>query len=80
MWCFDGRNLGVNSMNSRYRIAGQLTRFFRNEKGASSVEYALIAGFIAVVIVVSLVALGSGLSGLYGRIKDNVACVATLSC
>lgn len=35
------------------------------ESGATSVEYALIAGLISVVIVVSVVLLGTNLSGLF---------------
>lgn len=58
----------------------QLRPFFKDERGASSVEYALVAGFIAVVIVAALVATGFNLNGLYGRVKDKVVCVVNQNC
>jgi Flp pilus assembly pilin Flp len=39
----------------------------RGERGASSIEYALIAFFIAVVIIGSVTFFGSSTSGLFTR-------------
>lgn len=57
-----------------------LVQFAKEENGASAVEYGLIAGLIAAVIVTVLIAMGSGLDGLYGHIKDKLACAATFGC
>jgi pilus assembly protein Flp/PilA len=39
-----------------------LKRFLENESGATAIEYALIATFLAVALVVALTNLGTGLS------------------
>jgi pilus assembly protein Flp/PilA len=44
-------------------------RFLHDESGATSVEYAVIAGILAVVIVAGLTLVGSGLTGAF----DSVA-------
>jgi pilus assembly protein Flp/PilA len=43
-------------------------RFMSDQSGATSIEYALIAVLIAVVIVVSLQALGGGLIGVFATV------------
>ena len=42
-----------------------LSRFLKDENGASAIEYALIASLIAVAIVGSVTAIGTKLSALY---------------
>ena len=42
-----------------------LRRMWRNQKGATAIEYGLIAALIAVVIVVAVVLLGNNLFELY---------------
>jgi Flp pilus assembly pilin Flp len=42
-------------------------RFFRSQDGASSVEYALLIGGIAALLIATVAALGQTLNGLYGR-------------
>ena len=44
--------------------------FAANEKGATAIEYGLIAGFIAVVIITGLTAIGTNLN-------TSIAAVAT---
>jgi pilus assembly protein Flp/PilA len=41
-----------------------IQRFFRDETGSTAVEYALIAGLLAVALMVSLTALGDSLAEL----------------
>jgi len=41
------------------QIQGKLSRFSRDENGATAVEYALIVGLIAVAIIVALTLFGS---------------------
>lgn len=42
------------------------------EKGASAVEYALIAGLIAVAIIIAVDALGGDVSGVFERISTEL--------
>ena len=39
--------------------------FLRDERGATAIEYAMIASGIAVAIATTIVSLGSGVNGLY---------------
>lgn len=47
-----------------------LARFARDEVGATSIEYGLIASLIAVVIVTAVSALGGATSDMYQSIAD----------
>ena len=53
-----------------------IKNFLRDEEGASAVEYGLIVGLIAIVIVAVLIAIGgtdtTGLKGLFTDVKDCV--------
>lgn len=54
-----------------------LKTFFKDEEGASAVEYGLIVGLIAVVLIAVLIAIGGdgetgGLSGLFNAVADEV--------
>jgi pilus assembly protein Flp/PilA len=46
-------------------IAGQATRFARDENGATAIEYAMIAGGIATAIVATVGALGTTVKGMF---------------
>ncbi|WP_127754600.1 Flp family type IVb pilin [Devosia sp. 1566] len=41
-------------------------RFFAEERGATAIEYGLIAALIAVALITSLVALGDNVTVLFG--------------
>lgn len=47
----------------------KVQNFLINEEGASAVEYGLIVGLIAIIIVVAVRAAGVSLSGLFDRIS-----------
>jgi pilus assembly protein Flp/PilA len=49
-----------------------LTRFFKDEAGATSIEYGLIASLIAVAIIGGFSSLGDALETLWG---DNNAAI-----
>lgn len=49
-----------------------LSVFFKDEEGASAVEYGLILGLIAVALVIVLGFLGGGLGNLFDTICDAV--------
>ncbi|MGE0109126.1 MAG: Flp family type IVb pilin [Bdellovibrionales bacterium] len=49
-----------------------LTRFLKEEDGATAIEYGLIASLIAVAIVGVLALLGPKLSAVFGKVSDNL--------
>ena len=50
-----------------------MTRFLKDESGATAIEYGLIAALIAVVLVASLGAVGGALSGAFDTISGEVS-------
>ncbi|CAK7013271.1 MAG: hypothetical protein KER_00502 [Kerstersia gyiorum] len=50
----------------------QIVRFLKDEDGATAIEYGLIAGLIAVVIIGALTLLGKDLDALFGKIHKAV--------
>ena len=51
----------------------KLTAFLKDESGATAVEYALIAGFMAAVLVTVLGMFGDKLELLFNAIADKIA-------
>jgi pilus assembly protein Flp/PilA len=49
-----------------------IKNFWEDEEGATAIEYGLIAGLIAVGIVVGATALGTNLNGLFTRIATKL--------
>jgi len=50
-----------------------VSRFLKDESGATAIEYGLIAALIAVVLVTALGTLGSNLSGTFNKVALKVA-------
>ena len=48
-------------------------RFFKDKSGATAIEYGLIAGLIAVVIIVAITTLGTNLSSKFNVIANNLS-------
>jgi pilus assembly protein Flp/PilA len=48
-----------------------LDRFAANESAATAIEYALLALLIAIPLILSLTAIGSGLSGRFNEVSSN---------
>ncbi|MDE2363185.1 MAG: Flp family type IVb pilin [Hyphomicrobiales bacterium] len=48
------------------------TRFLKDEAGATSIEYSLIAALIGVVIITAVTKLGTNLSQKFQNIANNV--------
>jgi len=46
-------------------LPNQLFAFLHCEKGATALEYALIAGFVSIVIVGAVLGLGGTVGGMY---------------
>ncbi len=49
-----------------------ISKFLRDDKGATAVEYGLIAALISVAIIVILGALGVNLVGTFTHVADSV--------
>jgi pilus assembly protein Flp/PilA len=47
--------------------------FFKNESGATAIEYGLIAALIAVAIIGAVTALGSNTSSTFQKVADQMA-------
>lgn len=54
--------------SARRSISIPVRRFLRDERGATAIEYALIASGIAVAIAATIVSLGSSVQGLYSSV------------
>jgi pilus assembly protein Flp/PilA len=50
-----------------------VTRFLKDESGATAIEYGLIAALIAVVIIAGATTLGKNLGNQFNNIAGNVA-------
>ncbi len=50
----------------------QIHRFWRDESGATSIEYGLIAAGIAVALITLAGQVGDDIQILFGRIKDHL--------
>ncbi len=49
-----------------------VSRFFKDESGATAIEYGLIAAGIAVVIITMVKAVGTNLNTTFSTIASNV--------
>lgn len=47
-----------------------VTRFIKNESGATAIEYGLIAGLLSIVIITVLGTAGTQLEAVFQRIAD----------
>ena len=47
-------------------------RFLKDESGATAIEYGLIAGLIAVGIIMAATSLGESLTGLFNHISGEL--------
>lgn len=54
---------GSNIMNT-------LKNFFKDESGATAIEYGLIAALISIVLVITLGLVGGSLDGVFQSIND----------
>jgi pilus assembly protein Flp/PilA len=49
-----------------------ISRFVRDESGATAIEYGLIAALVAVVLIAALQALGTNLSTTFSGVATNL--------
>jgi pilus assembly protein Flp/PilA len=55
------------------KMKALFTRFAKDDSGATAIEYGLIAGLIAVVIIGALSALGTNVSTKFNAIANNLS-------
>jgi pilus assembly protein Flp/PilA len=48
------------------------SRFIRDDSGATAIEYGLIAGLIAVVVVTSITTLGGKLTNTFNNVSNKL--------
>lgn len=53
-------------------LVARIRSFLADERGATAIEYALLASLIAMAIIASSVVLGDGLKGLYNNGASDV--------
>ena len=49
-----------------------ISRFVRDESGATAIEYGLIAALIAVVVIGAVTAVGTGLSTTFTTVSNKI--------
>lgn len=54
-----------------------VTRFVKDESGATAIEYGLIAALISVGIIAAATTLGNGLAGLFNGIGNKLTTQTT---
>ena len=57
------------SKSHKLTIVVTLRRFIRDESGATSIEYAMIASCVAVIIAASVTNLGSTVKGMFTNVS-----------
>ena len=50
----------------------RIKKFFRDEEGATAVEYGLMVALIAIVIIVAVSLLGSNLSSKFDQVATSI--------
>jgi pilus assembly protein Flp/PilA len=46
--------------------------FLKDERGATAIEYGLIAALVAVAIIIALEAMGSSIAGMFEGVRSKV--------
>jgi pilus assembly protein Flp/PilA len=54
-------------------IRRKLRRLLRSKRGATAIEYGLIAALVVIAMIGGLKSLGGGSNGMWGRILTNVS-------
>jgi len=50
----------------------KVIRFFKDEEGATAIEYGLIAALISVAIIVTATLVGDGLAATFQKVADEL--------
>lgn len=49
-----------------------ILKFWRDEEGATAIEYGLIAALIAIAAIAGMDALGGGLDGIFNQVAEKL--------
>ena len=52
-------------------MQGFLSRFLKNQSGATAIEYALIAAFISLVLIASAILIGTELEAVFSEVDSG---------
>ncbi|MES2490378.1 MAG: Flp family type IVb pilin [Pseudomonadota bacterium] len=55
----------------------KVMKFIRDEEGATAIEYGLIIGLIAVLLVAALTLIGTDLRSLFDQVEEAIPTAAT---
>ena len=55
-----------------FMFLNNLNALRKDERGVTALEYGLIAGLVAVVIITGITALGTSLNGIFGTVASNL--------
>lgn len=55
-----------------YTMQSLVSRFVKDESGATAIEYGLIAAGIAVAIITVVTSLGTQLDATFGKVRDAI--------
>ena len=55
-----------------FAVKALFMNYWRNESGATAIEYGLIAGLIAVVVITSVRTVGTKMSGDFSKVAANL--------
>lgn len=47
-------------------------RFLADSRGATAIEYAIIAAFLSMLILVGVTSIGSSLTGIFGEVSSGL--------
>jgi pilus assembly protein Flp/PilA len=64
---------------SEKKMKDFLIQFLKEEDGVTAIEYGLIAGLVAVVIIVALTAIGGNLKALFTTVCTQLVTAVTTS-
>jgi pilus assembly protein Flp/PilA len=53
-------------------MAKLVNRFYKDESGATAIEYGLIAALVGVAIITAVTTLGTKLSGTFGNVSAKL--------
>jgi pilus assembly protein Flp/PilA len=53
-------------------LIGSVLRFLRNDSGATAIEYAIIGGFLSIMIAAAVTAIGTSVSSMIGSVQPGL--------
>ena len=59
-------------MNNRRLKMKFIKKIFKNENGATAIEYGLIAALISVAAIAAMTSLGTNLTTTFNRVNDKI--------